>query len=206
MLVENWMSTKVITINANDSMMDATRRLKEHGISILPVMRNGNLVGVLTDRDLKEASASDATTLEIHELMYLISNLKVKEIMTKPPITIPLNYTIEETAEVLLENKISSAPVVDSQGQVAGVITETDLFKVMMSLTGLKKRDNLFALEVKDRSGSIKEVTDVIRRYGGPNGEHSEFLRSDRGRVSQGLCSHVWRGSVSASMDQRRDR
>jgi len=59
MLVENWMSTKVITINANDSMMDATRRLKEHGISILPVIRNGKLVGVLTDRDLKEASASD---------------------------------------------------------------------------------------------------------------------------------------------------
>ncbi len=92
MLVENWMSKDVITVDVDDSMQDATRLLKEHNIRGLPVMEKGKLVGVVTDRDLKKASASDATTLEIHELLYMISRIKVKEIMTKNPITIPAGF------------------------------------------------------------------------------------------------------------------
>ena len=72
MLVETWMSKPVITVGANDPMQKATTLLKEHHIRILPVMENGKLVGIITDRDLKRASASDATTLEIHELVYLL--------------------------------------------------------------------------------------------------------------------------------------
>ena len=97
MLVKNWMSKDVITIEANDSMSRATNLLKEHDIRMLPVMKNGKLVGVVTDRDLKRASASDATTLEIHELLYLISHIKIKEIMTKAPVTVHPDITVEET-------------------------------------------------------------------------------------------------------------
>src|SRR5210317_676862 len=107
MLVKNWMSKNVITIDANDSMQNATKLLKEHGIRMLPVMKKNRLVGIVTDRDLKKASASDATTLEIHELLYLLSEIKVKEIMTKDPITVPPDYTAEETAQVLMDSKIS---------------------------------------------------------------------------------------------------
>lgn len=89
MLVRNWMNKEVITIDANNSMVDATQKLKERHISMLPVMKKDKLVGIITDRDLKEASASDATTLEVHELLYLISNIKVKDLMTKDPITVP---------------------------------------------------------------------------------------------------------------------
>ena len=92
------MSKPVITVKAEDSMQKATELLKEHNIRILPVMEIGKLVGIITDRDLKRASASDATTLEIHELVYLLSKIKVKEIMTKDPITIVPYYTLEETA------------------------------------------------------------------------------------------------------------
>lgn len=167
MLVKNWMSKKVISIDADDSMQDAMALLKEHGIRRLPVMKKGKLVGIVTDRDLKKASASDATTLEIHELLYLLTAVKVKDIMTKDPITVPPDYTVEETAQVLLEGKISGAPVVDHSGKVVGVITQSDLFRVLMSLTGIENGGIQFGLQVEDRAGSIKEVADIVRQYGG---------------------------------------
>ena len=89
MLVKNWMSKNAITANINDSMQDAMKYLKEHDIHMLPVMKKGKLVGIITDRDLKKASASDATTLEVHELLYLLMKIKVKDIMTRdiqPPL------------------------------------------------------------------------------------------------------------------------
>jgi acetoin utilization protein AcuB len=167
MLVRNWMSKNIITVDAEDSMHDAMKLMKEKGIRILPVIHKGKLVGVVTDRDLKRASASDATTLEVHELLYLVSQIKVKNIMTENPITVPQNYTIEETAEVLLKNKISGVPVVDQNGAVVGIITQTDLFRVLISLTGIGSRGIQFAFQLEDRPGSIREVADIIRKYGG---------------------------------------
>jgi acetoin utilization protein AcuB len=167
MLVKNWMSKEVITIEVNDSMQEAMRLLKEHNIRMLPVMENGKLVGVITDRDLKKASPSDATTLEVHELLYLLTQIKVKEIMTEDPITVPPDYTVEETAQVLLENKISGAPVVDNTGEVIGTITQTDLFRVLIALTGVGSGGIQFGFHLEDKPGSIKEVADIIRQYGG---------------------------------------
>ncbi|MEJ2068643.1 MAG: CBS and ACT domain-containing protein, partial [Deltaproteobacteria bacterium] len=141
--------------------------LKENGIPMLPVMKKGKLVGIVTDRDLKRASPSDATTLEIHELLFLVSKIMVKDIMTKDPITIPFNYTVEEAAEILMKNKISGAPVVDAKDQLIGTITKGDLFRVLISLTGVGKRGIQFAFQVEDRPGSIKELADIIRHYGG---------------------------------------
>lgn len=140
MLVKNWMSKNVVTVDGNDSMMDAIRLLKEHNIRMLPVVKEGKLVGIVTDSDLKEASASDATSMEIHELINLKNKTKVSEIMTKNPITVALDYTVEETAEIFLNNKISGIPVVDHEGQIVGTITETDILKALVSLTALSKK------------------------------------------------------------------
>jgi acetoin utilization protein AcuB len=167
MLVENWMNPKVITADVNDSMLDASKILKEHGIRHLPILREGKLVGIITDRDLKRASPSDATTLEVHELLYIIAKIKVGEIMTKNPITVPYNYTVEEAAEILLKHRISGMPVVDKEGRVVGTITQADIFKLLISLTGIGKRGIQFAFELEDRPGSIKEVADILRKYGG---------------------------------------
>jgi len=167
MLVKNWMSKNVVSIDVNDSMRNAMRLLKKHGIRMLPVMKKGKLVGIVTDRDLKKASASDATSLEGHELLYLLEKIEVKDIMTKDPIIVPPDYTAEETAQVLLENKISGAPVVDDNGQVAGVITQTDLFRVLISLTGVGNSGIQFGFQVEDKPGSIKEVADIIREFQG---------------------------------------
>jgi acetoin utilization protein AcuB len=167
MLVKNWMSKNVITVDEKDSMEDAMKNLKEHDIRMLPVMKKGKLVGIVTDRDLKKASASDATTLEVHELLYLLTKIKVKDIMTRDVITVPPDYTVEETAQVLQKNRISGAPVVDADGQLVGTITQTDLFRVLISLTGVGNGGIQFGFQVEDRPGSIKEVADIIRIYGG---------------------------------------
>jgi len=166
MLVGNWMSKDVISVDVSDSMQDAARLIRGHKIKHLPVIENGKLVGIVTDTDLKRASASDVTTLEIHELLFLISEIKISDIMTKDPITIPLDYTIDEAAQMLLEHKLSGAPVVDDEGQIAGVITQTDIFRVLVLFTGVKKAGIQFAFQLEDRPGSIKEVSDIMRNYG----------------------------------------
>ena len=167
MLARNWMSKNVITIDVNETLLDAIKLLQQNDIGRLPVMKKGKLVGIVTDRDVKSASASNATSLEVHELLYLLSTLKIEKIMTKDPITVPPDLTIEEIAQILLKKKISGVPVVDDHGRVVGVITQNDVFKVMISLTGLKERGIQFAFELEDRPGSIKEVTDIIRGFGG---------------------------------------
>jgi len=166
MLVKNWMSAPAVTIDAHSSMQDAINLLKKRGISMLPVMDGKRLVGIVTDRDLKKASPSNATTLDIHELLYLLSTVQIKDIMTKKPVTVPPDLTIEETAEILMANKISGVPVVDKDGGILGVITHTDLFKVIISLTGIGKRGIQFAFCLEDRAGSILEVAQIIRQFG----------------------------------------
>jgi acetoin utilization protein AcuB len=161
------MSKNVVTINEDDSMQDAMKLMKQHSIRMLPVLKNGSLVGVVTDRDLKRASASDATTLDVHELLYLISKIKVKNIMSKNPISVPPDLTVEETAEILLNNKISGVPVIDTNAKVVGTITQTDLFRVLIALTGVGKRGIQFAFQIEDRPGSIKDLADPIRKHGG---------------------------------------
>jgi len=167
MLVKDWMSKDVITIDVNDCIEDAVNLLLENDNRTLPVMEKNKLVGVVSDRDLKMASVSDATALDAHAFVHLTSKIKVKFIMTKNPITIPFDFTVEETASVLLKHKISGAPVVNHEGKIVGTITQTDLFRLIISLTGVEAEGLQFGFQVEDRPGSIKELDDIIRHFGG---------------------------------------
>ena len=167
MLIKNWMSKDVITVDADQSMQDAIFLLQEHKINILPVMKKGNLIGIITDRDLKKASPSDATTLDIHELLYLVSKIKVKNIMTRKPYTVYPNDTVEEAAAILLEKKISGLPVVDETNRLVGIITRSDLFRVIVSFAGLGKKGIEIAIRFKDLLGPIRDVGELIHEYGG---------------------------------------
>lgn len=218
MLVKYWMRKAVITVNVNDSMQEAISRMREYFIPLLPVIKDGRLVGVVTDRDLKRASASDATTLDIHELVYLMSNIKVGDIMTKNPVTVRSDSTLEETAYLLLKHKISGAPVVDEQGRLVGTVGQRDLFRALISLTGFEKRGLQFAFKVEDRPGSIKELTDVIRAYGGrlvsiltsydraPAGYRHVYIRAynvDRSKVQDMLDELRQKTTVLYMVDHR---
>jgi acetoin utilization protein AcuB len=194
------MRTDVVTADISDSIHRAASLIKEHEMPLLPILEDGVLVGIITDRDLKRAAPSEAASLNVHELTYLLSRLQIGDIMSKPPITVAPDYTVDETATVLLNNKISGAPVVDAQGNIAGIITQQDLFRALISLSGFEKLGVQFAFQLEDRPGSIKEVTDVIRIYDGklvsilssyeraPSGHRHVYIRAfdiDRGKMSE---------------------
>ena len=221
MLVKDWMTRNVVTIEQDGSMDEAIRLMKEKSVRKLPVMKHGKLVGIVTDRDIKRASASDATTLDVHELLYLIARIKVKNIMTREPISVPPDFTVEETAEMMLKKRISGVPVVDSRGTLVGIITESDIFRVLLSLTGISKGGVQFAFRLEDRPGSIKEVTDIIRAHGGrmasilssydraPQGCRNVYIRSfgiERNLMAQLIESLRAKATLLHMVDHRENR
>ena len=167
MLVKKWMSEDVAAVDADDSMQQAINLMKERHSRLLPVLKNSQLVGVISDGDLKKASASSVVPLDVQDLLYLTYKTKIRDIMSRDPVTVPLDHTVEEAAQVLLKNNISGAPVVDRKGRVAGIITRDHVFRVLLSLTGPEDRGVQFAFRVKDRLGAVKELLDVIRGNGG---------------------------------------
>ena len=167
MLIKNWMTKNVITIDEDETMHAAIKLMNENNIRRLPVMKKKKLTGIVTNLDLNRESASKATSLSIHELNYLIDKLKIKEIMTKKNLqTISSSDTIEEAAVIMLEKKIGVLPVVED-GKLVGIITESDIFKVLISMTGVRRGGVQFAFELEDKPGSIKEVADLLRSRGG---------------------------------------
>lgn len=114
MLIREWMTTAVISAKEDASMLKVSKLMKEHGIKRVPVVDDEmKLIGIVSDRDIKEASPSKATTLDIHELSYLLSELKIKDIMTKEPVSVSPMDTIEQVALIMLEKKLTGLPVVD---------------------------------------------------------------------------------------------
>jgi len=167
MLVADWMSRPAITVDMNDSMENAIKVLKAHQVSMLPVLKNGQLVGVLTKRELDKWPTFDTSIDGNYENHSLFSSVKVDEIMVDDPVAIPSNYTVDEVAMVFLKHKVSEATVLNEEDNVVGVITKTDVFRIITSLTGAGRGGIQFGFEVRDRPGSIKVLTDTIREYGG---------------------------------------
>jgi CBS domain-containing protein len=131
-LVKEWMTPDVITISPETTLPEAHRLMTEKRIRRLPVVKNGKLIGIVTLGDVREAEPSDATTLSIWELNYLLAQLQVEKIMTSNPLTISEEATIGEAAQVMLDKKISGLPVVNSQGKIVGIITESDIFRTVV--------------------------------------------------------------------------
>ncbi len=166
MLVKEWMAVRPITVDENTSIMKATQILKEHGIRRVPVLRQNRLVGIVSDRDLKEAAPSKATSLDVHELYYLLSEIKVKDIMTPNPITLREEDSVEKAAVIMLENRISGLPVVNDQNEVVGMITQTDIFKVMIGITGIYRTPVQLAFDLEDKPGTLNELLRIISECG----------------------------------------
>jgi len=167
MQIKDWMTRDPITITDDTSMIKAIHIMKEHRFRRLPVLHQGQLVGMVTDRDLKEASPSKATTLDVHELYYLLAELQVKEIMSRNPVSVFAEDTVEHAAQLMLEHTISGLPVLDRAGKLVGIITQSDVFRAFMHITGILQGGVQFALRLEDRPGILKEVADLLRAKGG---------------------------------------
>ena len=132
-LVRDWMTREIVTITPSTTIPEAHQIMMNEEIRRLPVVAaNGRLAGIVTLGDVRGAQPSPATSLSIWELNYLLSQLKVEKIMTPDPITIHEEATIGEAARVMLENRISGLPVVDNAGKLAGIITESDIFSMVV--------------------------------------------------------------------------
>jgi len=165
MIVRKWMSEDPIVIDENASLSEAINLLKQYRIRRLPVLKKGKLIGIISDRDLKEASPSKATSLDIWELHYLMSKIIVKSIMTKNPVTVSPNTTIERAAILMFDNKIGGLPVIDKEGKLAGILTEQDVFKALINITGARIAANRISIVIPDIPGSIKDVMDIMRNH-----------------------------------------
>jgi len=132
-LVRDWMTTDVITITPDMTLPEAHQIMTNEEIRRLPVVdRDGCLIGIVSIGDVRSAEPSPATSLSIWELNYLLSALKIEKIMTRNPFTIGPDSTIGEAARMMLEHRVSGLPVTDPQGHVIGIITESDIFSMVV--------------------------------------------------------------------------
>ena len=130
-LVNEWMTRDVISISPDTSLTEVHQIMKNKRIRRLPVVDHGKVVGIVTLGDIRGAEPSPASSLSIWEVNNLLANLKVGKIMTRNPTTIDQNASIGEAATLMLENKFSGLPVVDNQNQLVGIITESDIFRLV---------------------------------------------------------------------------
>jgi acetoin utilization protein AcuB len=164
MYVSDWMTKKVFSVNPEDYLSDALSLMKEKDIKHIPVVKGGRLRGIISDRDIKEYSPSKATSLDIYELHYLLAKTKIREIMITKVVTTAPDTPVEEAAMVMLDNGIGCLPVVDD-GELAGIISDKDIYRALVDITGVRHGGNRICVTIEDRAGSIKDVADIIRRH-----------------------------------------
>jgi acetoin utilization protein AcuB len=179
MLVRERMSTQPVTIAADVPITEALRIMRQSQVRRLPVLdANGRLVGIVSEKDLLYASPSPATSLSIYEMHYMLSRLKVTELMTPDPITITPDILLEEAAIIMADSKIGGLPVVED-GNLVGIITETDIFKVFLELLGAREKGLRLTLRIPERMGEMARITTAIAQLGGNILALGTFLGDD---------------------------
>lgn len=163
MLIRDWMATAILTVDANTSVMRATRTMKENNIRRLPVLSHGKLVGVVTDRDLKEASPSSTSEIDIHEMYYLLSEMKIKDVMTDKCICLKQDDTLEKAALVMLKERISGIMILDDNENLVGLLSETDILRGFIEATGIQDGSYQYVIEMPDQPGSTTKIIDLLR-------------------------------------------
>ena len=147
MLVQNWMTTEVITVTPETSLLKIGKLMRDNSVRRLPVLDDkGHVVGIISDRDVRDASPSKATTLDMYEMHYLLAELKAKDIMTPRPFTVKPTDTVEKAAMLMLDNKFGGLPVVEESGRLVGIISDQDVFA--------------------NQPGAMKPVFDLLRAHG----------------------------------------
>jgi len=171
MKIKNWMTSNPITVKPGDPILDAARLMKEHQIRRLPVVDKDKVVGMLTHRNILEASPSAATTLSVHELNYLVSKLTVADVMRKDPICVSPEDSVLDVVLMGHEKGIGAFPVVDAGGRLVGIATETEIYRAFVGLLGTKDEDSMIVLENIDltqRVGAMSRISSIIEGRGVP--------------------------------------
>lgn len=165
MLVRDVLTPNVISVSPKTTLPEAVRLMRERGIRHLPVVEDGKLVGIVSDRDLKRAMASPATSLEVHELTYLLNRLAVGEIMTRTVITIGAMFPVEEAARLMVMEKVSALPVTDAD-RLIGIVTETDVLDLFVRAMGAGTPSSRLDVRLGDRQNALAEVVRLTEDAG----------------------------------------
>jgi acetoin utilization protein AcuB len=163
MLVKDWMSPAPLTVSPETPVLEALRLLKERGFRRLPVVEGSKLIGIVTDKDLKDAMPSKATTLSVWEMNYLLAKLTVREVMATEVLTVNSLETLEDAALRMQERKLGGVPVLDNAGALVGILTITDVLGALIRVLGLKEGGVRVTLEVPDQPGALGVAVEAIK-------------------------------------------
>ena len=178
MFVGERMSHPVISVTPETPVHDALAMFKKEHIRRAPVVKDGKVVGIITESDLLNASPSPVTSLSVWEMNYLISKVTVKQVMSKKLISVDVTTPIEEAARIMADKKIGGMPVMRS-GKLVGIITETDLFKIFLELMGARTKAIRVTAEIEDKPGTLAKVTKAIADAGGNFISFGQFSGDD---------------------------
>jgi acetoin utilization protein AcuB len=167
MLVKERMSRQPILASPDLTVSEALNQMKKEHIRRMPVVdKQGKLIGIVSDKDLLQASPSPATSLSVWEITYLLAKIKIEEVMTKKVITVTEDTPLEDAARIMVDNKIGGLPVVHGD-KVVGIITETDLFKIFIELLGAREKGVRATVLVADVRGELAKLTQAVAENGG---------------------------------------
>ncbi len=179
MLVHERMSTRPITVKEDTPIDHALKLMRDEKVRRLPVLnKKGEMVGIVSEKDLLYVSPSPATSLSMHELHYLLSRLTVGKVMTKDVIIVSEYTSLEEAARIMADNKIGGLPVV-RDGKLVGIITESDLFKIFVEILGARDMGVRLSMLVPDQPGVLADITRTIADIGGNIISLGTFLGED---------------------------
>lgn len=179
MLVGRRMTANPITVRPDVSIAEALEQMRREKVRHFPVVdKEGKLVGIVSRQDLLYASPSSVTSLNVWEVTYLVSQIKVREVMTKKVITATEDMPVEEAARVMADSKVGCLPVVRDQILV-GIITESDLFRIFLELFGAREKGIRLSVLAPYFKGSMAQITSEITKNGGLILAFNTFLGDD---------------------------
>jgi acetoin utilization protein AcuB len=167
MLVGDRMTSPPITITADTSIDRALELMREQQVRRFPIVdQRGKLVGIVSEKDLLYASPSPATTLSVYEIPYLLSKIKMRDLMTKEVITVTKDTPLEEAARIMADSKVGGVPVIEGD-EVIGIITETDIFKLFLEMLGAREEGVRLTVLVPEKKGTLARLAGKIAEMGG---------------------------------------
>lgn len=164
MYVGRRMTRNLITVARDTSILKVKNLLKQYSIDQVPVVEGNRIVGIITDKDLRQVSPSPASTLSVHELNYLLSEMKVEDVMTRRVVTVTPGTPIEEAAKLINEKRVNSLPVVAGE-ELVGIITTCDLLNVLLEFMGVGLPSTRFEVTFPNRKGEIASIASMIHEF-----------------------------------------
>ena len=167
MIIARRMTRNPVPATPDMSVGEASDLMRREKVHRLPVLdKNKNLVGVITEKDVLYASPSPATSLSIHEMAYLLSKLKVKDLMTRDVVTITEDTTVEEAARLMVDQDLSCLPVVNATGKLVGIVSKSDMFRILLELFGARHYGVRMSFLVEDKPGTIAKISAALAEKG----------------------------------------